>query len=57
VYRFSGKTHPGLKDCKDAAKRLIDLGLVFIPVEDAVRDTVECLKSRGLLKQEETVTI
>ncbi|KAK9928639.1 hypothetical protein M0R45_025763 [Rubus argutus] len=57
VYRFSGKTHPGLKDCKDAAKRLIDLGLVFIPVEDAVRDTVENLKSRGLLKQEETVTV
>lgn len=54
MYRFSWETQPGLKDCKDAAKRLIDLGLVFVPVEDALRDTVESLKSRGFLKQEET---
>ncbi|PRQ19539.1 putative cinnamoyl-CoA reductase [Rosa chinensis] len=54
VHRFSGETQPGLKDCKDAAKRLIDLGLVFVPVEDAVQETVESLKARGFLKQEET---
>ncbi|XP_004301586.1 PREDICTED: cinnamoyl-CoA reductase 1 [Fragaria vesca subsp. vesca] len=54
VHRFNGETQPGLKDCKDAAKRLIDLGLVFTPIEDAVRDTVESLKARGFLKQEET---
>lgn len=52
TYRFSEETQPGLKECKDAAKRLIDLGMVFKPVEDAVRDTVESLKAKGFLKQE-----
>ena len=36
--------------CKDAAKRLIDLGLVFTPLEDAVKDTVESLKAKGFLE-------
>lgn len=40
--------------CKDAAKRLIDLGLVFTPIEDAVRDTVESLKAKGFLGQEQS---
>lgn len=35
---------------KDAAKRLIDLGLVFTPVEDAIKDTVESLKVKGFLE-------
>ncbi|KAK6945665.1 NAD-dependent epimerase/dehydratase [Dillenia turbinata] len=52
VHRFTGETHPGMVACKDAAKRLIDLGLVFTPTEDAVRDTVESLKARGYLKQQ-----
>ncbi|KAF8404004.1 hypothetical protein HHK36_008880 [Tetracentron sinense] len=51
VHRFPGETQPGLMACKDAAKRLIDLGLVFTPVEDAVRDTVESLKAKGFLGQ------
>ncbi|KAL3620751.1 hypothetical protein CASFOL_035663 [Castilleja foliolosa] len=38
VHRFSGETQPGLVACEDAAKRLIDLGLKFTPVEDAVKD-------------------
>ncbi|KAM1014793.1 hypothetical protein ACFX2I_044622 [Malus domestica] len=52
IHRFSGETQPGLKECKDAAKRLIELGLVFKPVEDAVQDTVESLKAKGFLKPE-----
>ncbi|KAL6494450.1 hypothetical protein OROGR_031250 [Orobanche gracilis] len=52
VHRFTGETQPGLVACKDAAKRLIDLGLNFTPVEDAVRDTVFSLKVKGLLGQE-----
>ncbi|PQQ20540.1 cinnamoyl-CoA reductase 2 [Prunus yedoensis var. nudiflora] len=52
LHRFSEETQPGLKESKDAAKRLIDLGMVFKPVEDAVRDTVESLKAKGFLKQE-----
>ncbi|KAK0588380.1 hypothetical protein LWI29_000285 [Acer saccharum] len=49
IHRFNGETQPGLMVCEDAAKRLIDLGLVFTPVEDAVRETVESLKARGFL--------
>ncbi|KAF5733137.1 cinnamoyl-CoA reductase family protein [Tripterygium wilfordii] len=52
VHRFIGETQPGLISCKDAAKRLINLGLVFTPVEDAVRETVESLKAKGFLRQE-----
>ncbi|KAK3031333.1 hypothetical protein RJ639_035239 [Escallonia herrerae] len=49
VHRFTGETQPGLVACKDAAKRLIDLGLVFTPVEDAVLDTVDSLRAKGFL--------
>ncbi|EXB36885.1 hypothetical protein L484_016490 [Morus notabilis] len=51
VHRFNGETQPGLKECKDAAKRLIDLGLVFTPLEDAVKDTVESFQTKGFLGQ------
>lgn len=50
IHRFSGETQPGLVACEDAAKKLIDLGLVFTPVEDAVRETVESLKAKGFLQ-------
>ncbi|KAG9457120.1 hypothetical protein H6P81_001628 [Aristolochia fimbriata] len=50
VHRFSKDTQPGLVACKDAAKRLIDLGLVFRPIEEAVKDAVESFKANGLLK-------
>ncbi|VFQ60658.1 unnamed protein product [Cuscuta campestris] len=49
VHRFSGETQPGLVACEDAARRLISLGMVFTPVEDAVRDTVESLRANGHL--------
>ncbi|PHU10171.1 hypothetical protein BC332_22031 [Capsicum chinense] len=49
VHRFTGETQPGLVACKDAAKKLIDLGLIFTPVEDAVKDTVDSLKAKGFL--------
>ncbi|KAL0012966.1 hypothetical protein SO802_000035 [Lithocarpus litseifolius] len=51
AHRFNGETQPGLTTCRGAAKRLIDLGLVFIPVEDAVQDTVESIKAKGFLNQ------
>lgn len=51
VHRFVGETQPHLVACKDAAKRLIDLGLIFTPLEVAIRDTVESLRSKGFLKQ------
>ncbi|XP_056163952.1 cinnamoyl-CoA reductase 1-like isoform X1 [Syzygium oleosum] len=50
IHRFTGETHPGMAACEDAAKRLIDLGLSFTPLEDAIRDAVESLKARGYLQ-------
>ncbi|XP_022136475.1 cinnamoyl-CoA reductase 1 [Momordica charantia] len=50
VHRFVGETQPGLVACRDAAKRLIELGLVFTPLEVAIRDTVESLRSKGFLQ-------
>ncbi|KAK1386293.1 Cinnamoyl-CoA reductase [Heracleum sosnowskyi] len=49
VHRFTEETQPGLIACKDAAKRLINLGLVFTPVEDAIKETAESLKEKGFL--------
>ncbi|KAK9095744.1 hypothetical protein Sjap_021241 [Stephania japonica] len=48
VHRFTEETQPGMMACKDAAKRLIDLGLVFTPIEEAIRDSVESLKAKGV---------
>ncbi|PWA49462.1 cinnamoyl-CoA reductase 1 [Artemisia annua] len=47
--RFEGETQPGMVSCEVAAKRLIDTGMVFTTVEDAVKETVESLKSKRLL--------
>lgn len=49
VHKFDEETQPGLTPCDDAAKRLIKLGLVFTPVEDAVKETVQSLKDKGFL--------
>ncbi|KAL9246091.1 hypothetical protein vseg_019670 [Gypsophila vaccaria] len=49
VHRFSGETQPGLVPCKEAAKKLIDLGLEFTPFEEAIKETVESLKAKGFL--------
>ncbi|KAL2557232.1 NAD(P)-binding Rossmann-fold superfamily protein [Forsythia ovata] len=47
VPRFPKDTQPGLLRAKDASKKLIDLGLEFIPIEQIIRDSVESLKSKG----------
>ncbi|XP_071733631.1 phenylacetaldehyde reductase-like [Rutidosis leptorrhynchoides] len=49
VHRFEGETQVGMVSCEDAAKKLIDMGMVFTSVDDAVRETVESLKSKGFL--------
>ncbi|MED6133198.1 hypothetical protein PIB30_026267 [Stylosanthes scabra] len=51
IYRFPEETQPGLTPCKDAAKRLIDLGFVFTPVEDVVQEAVESLIDKGFLQR------
>nr|GFB51342.1 hypothetical protein [Tanacetum cinerariifolium] len=57
VHRFEGETQPGMLSVEDAAKRLIDLGMVFKPVEDAVKETVECLKSKGFLSHKVSLLV
>ncbi|KAL2540908.1 NAD(P)-binding Rossmann-fold superfamily protein [Abeliophyllum distichum] len=47
VPRLPKDTQPGLLRAKDASKKLIDLGLEFIPMEQIIRDSVESLKSKG----------
>lgn len=49
VHRFDKETQPGLTPCKNAAKRLIEMGMVFTEVEDAVKETVQSLRDRGFL--------
>lgn len=54
-YRFEGETQAGMVSCEDAAKRLIDMGMVFTKVEDAVRETVDSLISKGFLSLESQI--
>ncbi|EOA24408.1 hypothetical protein CARUB_v10017659mg [Capsella rubella] len=49
IHKFDKETQPGLTSCDDAAKRLIELGLNFTDVEDAVKETVQSLKDKGFL--------
>ncbi|KAG9160510.1 hypothetical protein Leryth_023336 [Lithospermum erythrorhizon] len=48
VHRFSD-TQPEQMRAKNASKKLIDLGLEFIPEEQIIRDGVESLKSKGFI--------
>ncbi|KAJ7959876.1 putative Cinnamoyl-CoA reductase [Quillaja saponaria] len=49
VPRLPRDTQPGLLRAKDGSKKLIDLGLEFIPMEQIIRDGVESLKSKGFI--------
>lgn len=49
IHSFTEETHPGLMECKDAAKKLIDLGLVFTPIDETIKDAVASLKAKGFL--------
>ncbi|XP_041990730.1 phenylacetaldehyde reductase-like [Salvia splendens] len=42
-------TQPGLLRSKDGAKKLKDLGLEFIPMEQIIKDGVESLRSKGYI--------
>ncbi|CAI9102668.1 OLC1v1000970C1 [Oldenlandia corymbosa var. corymbosa] len=46
---FAKDTLPGLLRAKDASKKLIDLGLNFIPMEQIIKESVESLKMKGFL--------
>ncbi|KAK0605631.1 hypothetical protein LWI29_029117 [Acer saccharum] len=49
VPRLPRDTQPGLLRTKDAGKKLMDLGLQFIPLEQIIKDSVESLKSKGFI--------
>lgn len=49
VPRFPKDTQPGLLRVQNASKKLIDLGLEFIPLEQIIKDSVESLKSKGYI--------
>ncbi|XP_059660909.1 cinnamoyl-CoA reductase CAD2-like [Cornus florida] len=49
VPRLPKDTHPGLLRTKDGSKKLMDLGLQFIPMEQIIKDSVESLKSKGYI--------
>lgn len=51
VHRFTEETQPGLVRCKDAAKKLIGLGLNFTPIEEAIQQSVASMRERGFLKE------
>ncbi|KAM3691496.1 hypothetical protein ACJW30_08G019400 [Castanea mollissima] len=49
VPRLPKDTQPGLLRAKDGAKKLMDLGLQFIPMEQIIKESVESLKSKGFI--------
>ncbi|PWA47838.1 NAD(P)-binding Rossmann-fold superfamily protein [Artemisia annua] len=49
IPRFPKDTQPGLLRFKNASKKLMDLGLEFLPMEQIIKDSVESLKSKGYI--------
>ncbi|KAJ0734736.1 putative cinnamoyl-CoA reductase [Helianthus annuus] len=49
IPRLPKDTQPGLMRSKKGGKKLMDLGLEFIPMEQIIRDSVETLKAKGYL--------
>ncbi|ESW14159.1 hypothetical protein PHAVU_008G257700 [Phaseolus vulgaris] len=49
VPKMQRDTQPGLLRVKDGSKKLMDLGLQFIPMEKIIKDAVEDLKRKGYL--------
>lgn len=49
VPRLPKDTQPGLLRAKDGGKKLMDLGLQFIDMEQIIRDSVESLKIKGFI--------
>lgn len=49
MYRLPKDTQRGLLRAKNGAKKMTDMGLEFIPMEQIIRDSVESLKKKGFL--------
>lgn len=48
-HRLPKDTQPGLLRAKDGAKKMMDVGLEFIPMEQIIKDSVENLKIKGFI--------
>lgn len=49
IPRLAKDTQPGLLRSKAASKKLMELGLEFIPMDQIIRDSVESLKTKGFI--------
>ncbi|KAM0941226.1 putative cinnamoyl-CoA reductase [Dioscorea sansibarensis] len=49
IASFPKDTQPGILRAEDPAKKLIALGMRFIPMEQIIKDAVESLKSKGYI--------
>ncbi|KAG0475381.1 hypothetical protein HPP92_015067 [Vanilla planifolia] len=47
--KFPKDTQPGLLRAQNPSKKLINLGMQFIPMEQIIKDSVESLKSKGYI--------
>ncbi|KAL5974954.1 hypothetical protein ACLOJK_031630 [Asimina triloba] len=46
---FPKDTQPGLLRAKNPAKKLMDLGMEFTPMDEIIKDSIACLKSKGYI--------
>ncbi|OIW04387.1 hypothetical protein TanjilG_32579 [Lupinus angustifolius] len=49
VPKIQQDTQPGLLRAKDGAKKLMDMGLQFIPMDQIIKDAIESLKNKGFI--------
>lgn len=49
IHRFTEVTQPGLLRVQSPPKKFVDLGLVFTPMEQVIKDSVSSLKEKGFL--------
>lgn len=49
IHRFTEVTQPGLLRVQNPPTKFVDLGLVFTPMEQVIKDSVSSLKEKGFL--------
>ncbi|CAM8915845.1 unnamed protein product [Rhodiola kirilowii] len=49
VPRLPNDTHPGLMRSENGSRKLMELGMKFVPMEQIIRDAVECLRGKGFV--------
>ncbi|CAK7330459.1 unnamed protein product [Dovyalis caffra] len=57
VHRLAKDSQPGFLRAKNGAKKLMDLGLQFTPLDQIIKDAVDNLKSKGFLSDNELIRI